>query len=173
MHFTNAADKAVVREQGYELLVAVVRDEASENRAKALPISGAAALYAPSVAEVARAEDVDEALLHAVITAESGYNPNAVSQKGAAGLMQLMPGTAKRYAVKDSFDPVQNIRGGARYLRDLMRRFDNDMELVLAAYNAGENAVVKYGRRIPPYRETLDYVPKVLRLYQRFAALRM
>ncbi len=153
--------------------MALVREEAADNRAKALPVSGAAAKYAPSVAEAAQAEQIDQALLHAVITAESGYNPMAVSAKGASGLMQLMPATAKRYAVKDAFDPAQNIRGGARYLRDLMGRFDNDLELVLAAYNAGENAVMRHGRRVPPFRETQHYVPKVLRLYRMFSALKL
>jgi soluble lytic murein transglycosylase-like protein len=171
LHYTNVPGTPGAADGAYQLLVALVREEAADNRAKAMPVSGAAAKYAPDVAEVAQAERIDQALLHAVITAESGYNPTAVSPKGAAGLMQLMPATAKRYAVKDSFDPAQNIRGGARYLRDLMGRFDNNLELVLAAYNAGEHAVLKHGGRIPPYRETMLYVPKVMRLYQRFTAL--
>jgi soluble lytic murein transglycosylase-like protein len=91
-----------------------------------------------------------------------------VSGKGAAGLMQLMPDTAKRYGVADRFDPRQNLEGGARYLRDLLRLFDNNVSLALAAYNAGENAVARYGNRIPPYRETLNYVPRVLDFYQRY-----
>jgi soluble lytic murein transglycosylase-like protein len=102
-------------------------------------------------------------LLHAVIRTESAYNPQAVSHAGAQGLMQLMPGTAARYGVRDSFDPAQNVRGGAAYLRDLLDMFDQDLRLALAGYNAGENAVIKYGRQIPPYSETQDYVRKVLR----------
>jgi len=101
-------------------------------------------------------------LLHAVIRAESAYDAGAVSHAGAEGLMQLMPGTARRYGVRDSFDPAQNVRGGAAYLRDLLDMFDQDLRLALAGYNAGENAVVKYGRRIPPYSETQSYVKTVL-----------
>jgi soluble lytic murein transglycosylase-like protein len=84
--------------------------------------------------------------------------------------MQLMPQTAKRYGVADAFDPRQNLDGGARYLKDLLQMFDNDVSLALAAYNAGEHAVAKYGNRIPPYRETLQYVPRVLDFYQRYQA---
>ncbi|WP_114970174.1 lytic transglycosylase domain-containing protein [Rhodoferax ferrireducens] len=124
--------------------------------------------YDKVVDEVSRAYGLESALLHAVISVESSYNPKAVSKKGAAGLMQLMPQTAQRYGVADAFDPRQNLNGGARYLRDLLRKFNNDISLALAAYNAGEDAVMKHGNRIPPYRETLSYVPKVLDIYQRF-----
>lgn len=101
-------------------------------------------------------------LLHAVIRTESGYDPSAVSSAGAIGLMQLMPGTAARYRVSDIWDPVENVRGGAAYLRDLLDMFDQDLRLALAGYNAGENAVIKYDRQIPPYPETQQYVRKVL-----------
>jgi soluble lytic murein transglycosylase-like protein len=124
--------------------------------------------YDQGVDEVSRAYGLESALLHAVISVESSYNPNAVSSKGAAGLMQLMPQTAKRYGVADAFDPRQNLNGGARYLRDLLRLFNNNISLALAAYNAGEHAVMKHGNRIPPYRETLNYVPRVLGFYQRY-----
>ncbi len=120
------------------------------------------------VDEVSRTYGMESALLHAVISVESRYNPKAVSNKGAAGLMQLMPQTAKRYGVADAFDPLQNLNGGARYLRDLLRLFNNNTSLALAAYNAGEHAVMKHGNRIPPYRETLNYVPRVLDFYQRY-----
>lgn len=116
----------------------------------------------------ARETDVEPALIHAVITAESGYNPAARSRYGAVGLMQLMPGTAKRYGVTNRLDPAQNIRGGARYLRDLLAMFDNDLQLVLAAYNAGEEAVIRYGRRIPPFRATVAFVPRVMGYYWKF-----
>lgn len=122
-------------------------------------------------AEVKRAASfyrVDEALLHAVITAESGYNAHIVSRKGAVGLMQLMPATARRYQVNNSFDPSQNIHAGAKYLSSLLAQFDNNTQLALAAYNAGENNVRKYGGRIPPFPETIAYVPKVMGLYQRY-----
>ena len=124
--------------------------------------------YSGQVLAAAQETHVDPALIHAVIAVESGYNPSARSSAGAVGLMQLMPGTAKRYGVKDRLDPAQSIRGGARYLRDLKILFDDDLRLVLAAYNAGEEAVMKYGRRIPPYRETAAYVPKVLSYYRKF-----
>lgn len=101
-------------------------------------------------------------LLHAVVQTESAYNPDAVSSAGAAGLMQLMPDTARRYGVRDIWDPTENVIGGASYLRDLLDMFDNDLRLALAAYNAGENAVLRYGKEIPPYRETQDYVRRVI-----------
>ncbi len=123
--------------------------------------------YAPIIETAARTYGVETALVHAVITAESGYNPQAVSRSGARGLMQLMPDTARRYGVRNSMDPRDNIYGGVKYLRDLLVMFKGDRELAVAAYNAGENAVIRYGR-IPPYSETLDYVPKVLDFYHRF-----
>ncbi|MCP4702479.1 MAG: lytic transglycosylase domain-containing protein [Gammaproteobacteria bacterium] len=109
---------------------------------------------------------VEAALLHAVVKTESAYNPDAISHKGAAGLMQLMPDTAKRYGVTDRSDPVMNLLGGARYLSDLLKLFNYDVSLALAAYNAGENAVIRYGNKIPPYRETREYVAKVMALYR-------
>ena len=124
--------------------------------------------YASHIEAAAIANNVDAALIRAVITAESGYNPSAVSRAGAVGLMQLMPETASRYNVENSRDPEQNIHGGTRYLRDLLTMFNNDLRLAIAAYNAGEQAVMKYGNRIPPYRETIAYVPKVMKFYQRY-----
>lgn len=127
--------------------------------------------YGVVVAQVAKQYGIDAALLHAVISVESGYNAKAVSKRGAAGLMQLMPGTAKRYGVADVFDPADNVRAGAQYLNDLLKLFGNDLRLALAAYNAGEAAVIKYGKRIPPYRETAAYVPRVVDFYQKFRLL--
>lgn len=132
--------------------------------------AGNAGAYADLIEQVARASGVDSALLHAVVSVESRYNASAVSKKGAVGLMQLMPATARRYGVADAFDPLQNLQGGARYLRDLLRLFGNDLELAIAAYNAGENAVLKHGNRVPPYDETRRYVPQVLDSYQRLQA---
>lgn len=126
--------------------------------------------YDRIVSEIARTYGLDSALLHAVISVESGYSPNAVSRKGAAGLMQLMPKTAKRYGITDSFDPVQNLHGGARHLQYLLKIFNNDVRLALAAYNAGEGSVLKYGKRIPPFRETINYVPQVLGFYEIYQA---
>jgi soluble lytic murein transglycosylase-like protein len=113
------------------------------------------------VDSVARKYDVDPLLVHSVIQVESGYNPYAVSNKGAQGLMQLMPGTARRFGVKNSFDTVENLEGGVRYLKYLDSLFPSDIRLTLAAYNAGEGAVWKYRNNIPPYRETEQYVYKV------------
>ncbi len=125
--------------------------------------------FAPMVSTVAKETGLDPALLHAVITVESGYNPKARSPKGAAGLMQLMPETARRYKVTDIWDPRQNVSGGARYLRDLLAMFNNNMGLALAAYNAGETAVIQHGNRIPPYPETRSYVPRVMQHYHLYA----
>ena len=124
--------------------------------------------YALLVATVARENGLEPALLHAVVAVESGFNPKARSVKGAAGLMQLMPETARRYQVSDIWDPRQNLNGGARYLRDLLAMFNNNMSLALAAYNAGEKAVVDYGNRIPPYPETRNYVPQVMQHYHLY-----
>jgi len=127
--------------------------------------------YSAHILAAAKETKVEPALIHAVISVESGYNPSARSHAGAVGLMQLMPGTAERYGVKNRLDPAQNIHGGARYLRDLKVMFNNNLQLVLAAYNAGEQAVMKYGNKIPPYRETIDYVPKVMSHYHRYRTL--
>jgi soluble lytic murein transglycosylase-like protein len=106
-----------------------------------------------------------------VMVAESGGDPNALSKRGARGLMQLMPATARLYGVRNVFDPEQNVRAASQYLRDLADRYQNDLELVLAAYNAGPTAVDLSGGKIPPLRETLDYVPRVLRIYSRLREL--
>jgi soluble lytic murein transglycosylase-like protein len=111
---------------------------------------------------------VDAALLQAVIAVESGFDPNAVSRRKAGGLMQLTPETAVRYGVANVFDPADNVRAGAQFLADLLKRFDDDLELALAAYNAGEGAVLQHGRRIPPFRETVAYVPKVMAAYRKY-----
>lgn len=108
---------------------------------------------------------LDPYLIFLVIEHESHFRPRAVSPKGARGLMQLMPSTARRLGVRDSFDPVQNINGGSRYLKELMAMFGGRVDLVLASYNAGEGAVMKYGRAVPPYRETRDYVKRITRRY--------
>jgi soluble lytic murein transglycosylase-like protein len=125
---------------------------------------------APLIDRAAVENRLTPALVHAVVRAESAYRSDAVSSKGAVGLMQLMPGTAERYGVGDRHDPAQNLQGGSAYLRDLLEMFDNDLRLALAAYNAGENAVIRYGNEIPPYPETQDYVRKVIRFYQSSGA---
>jgi soluble lytic murein transglycosylase-like protein len=132
------------------------------------PESAVKGQYGQIIETIARTYALESALIHAVVSAESGYNSTAMSKKGAVGLMQLMPETAQRYGVTDRFDPVQNLHGGARYLSDLLRMFNGNLSLALAGYNAGENSVVKYGYQIPPYAETRTYVPKVLDLYKKY-----
>ncbi|MFQ5354094.1 MAG: transglycosylase SLT domain-containing protein [Thermodesulfobacteriota bacterium] len=112
---------------------------------------------------------VDPALVKALIKAESNFDTRAVSEAGASGLMQLMPGTAADMGVKDRTDPADNIDGGVRYLSRLLTQFGSDIRLALAAYNAGEKAVLQYGT-IPPFRETRDYVQKVLSYYESYAS---
>ncbi|MDX2153578.1 MAG: lytic transglycosylase domain-containing protein [Bryobacteraceae bacterium] len=112
------------------------------------------------VDETARTHGVDPALVHSIISVESNYNPFAVSPKGAEGLMQLIPGTARRFGVSNSFDPRQNVAAGVKYLKYLQELYQGDLRLALAAYNAGEGAVARY-RDVPPYRETEGYVYKV------------
>jgi hypothetical protein len=121
------------------------------------------------IEEVATQYGVEPKLVAAIVAVESQFNPRAVSRKGAEGLMQLMPSTAAHLDVEDPFDPRENIDGGVRHLKRLMKRFHNDLPLVLAAYNAGEQAVINH-RGIPPYRETRQYVVRVLRRYDREAA---
>lgn len=108
------------------------------------------------------------ALLHAVVAAESAYDPNAVSRAGAVGLMQLMPATAKRFNVSDRRNPSDNVRAGSQYLKQLLLMFDNNVVLALAAYNAGENAVKEYGNKVPPYQETRNYIRKVINFYKEY-----
>ncbi|MES2503046.1 MAG: lytic transglycosylase domain-containing protein, partial [Pseudomonadota bacterium] len=130
---------------------------ASSNKAiKQLP-------YHDEVLAAADMTSIEPALIHAVITVESKHNAQAKSHKGAYGLMQLMPATAKRFHVKNRRDVGQNILAGAQYLRELLTLFKGDLKLTLAAYNAGPGAVQKYKNNVPPYRETMHYVPKVLK----------
>ena len=117
--------------------------------------------YDTLIATESRRYGVDASLVSALIRAESNYEPRAVSRKGARGLMQLMPATARRLSLSQPFDPVANVRAGVRYLKELLDRFDSRPELVLAAYNAGENAVDAFGG-VPPYRETVGYVKRIL-----------
>lgn len=126
-----------------------------------------ASAHQPAQAILASASrhGLDPLLVHAIVRVESGYDARAVSPKGAAGLMQLMPATARRYDVADRFDPAANVEGGVRYLRDLFALFGGDRRLALAAYNAGEGAVLRHGRRIPPYPESVAYVKRVEAVY--------
>jgi hypothetical protein len=111
---------------------------------------------------------VDADLIHCVIAIESNFNPKAISPKNARGLMQLMPQTAAQFGVRDVFDPRENVEAGTRYLKDMLARYDNDLTLALAAYNAGPERVAQYGRRLPPYAETQKYVQRISRSYAKF-----
>ena len=168
VHFTNipASDKR------YKL---VRKEETTSQYARAagtpqyiLPTADLIRRYSPIIDSASRSHGVDAALVHAVVAAESGYNPSAVSRAGARGIMQLMPDTAKRFGVQNIMDPTENIHGGVKYLRELLTMFNGNTELAVAAYNAGENAVIRSGNRIPPYAETASYVPKVLDFYRKF-----
>lgn len=123
--------------------------------------------YADEIRAAAAHFDVDEALVRAIVHAESAFNPNALSHKGAQGLMQLIPATAERFGVTDAFDPAQNIRGGVQYLAWLLNRFDDNVTLAAAGYNAGEGNVDRYGG-VPPFNETQLYVGRVATLHARY-----
>ncbi|PPD32649.1 MAG: lytic transglycosylase [Methylomonas sp.] len=128
-------------------------------------MSGNRQKFQELIAKAAAKHQMDPKLLHAVIQAESAYNPHAISSAGAVGLMQLMPDTARRYGVIDRHDAEQNVDGGTRYLKDLMGMFNSNLKLAVAGYNAGEGAVMKYHYTVPPYPETQNYVQHVLNLY--------
>ena len=174
VHFTNIP----ANDKRYRM---VRKEESTSDYARAavgmphyvMPTADLIRRYSPIIETAARNHGVEVALVHAVITAESGYNPSAVSRAGARGLMQLMPGTAERFGVQNIMDPTQNIHGGVKYLRQLLTMFNGNKELAVAAYNAGENAVIRHGNRIPPYAETTHYVPKVLGLYKTFQTRRL
>ena len=123
-------------------------------------------LFSPHVDEASARHGIDAKLIHAVIQTESYYNPVIKSKAGAVGLMQLMPATAERFGVSNRKDPAQNINAGTRYLKILLKMFNNDLTLALAAYNSGEGTVKRYGNKIPPYPETQNYVKKVIKLYK-------
>jgi len=154
VHFTNTPTDPRYQRMGFS----------SGTRAGWLNLPpGGGTRYGQEIREAASRHGVSEDLVSAVIRVESGYNPHAVSPKGARGLMQLMPGTASLLGVRNSFDPRENIDGGVRHLRGLLDRFPNNLPLALAAYNAGEQAVTLY-RGIPPYAETQGYVARILSL---------
>ena len=155
VHFTNAPNDPRYQRMGFT----------SGTQAGFLRLpDGDTGPYVREIRDAADRYGVPVRLVSAVIRAESGFNPRAVSRKGAQGLMQLMPTTAASLGVRNSFDPKQNIDGGVRHLRGLIDRFPSNLPFALAAYNAGERAVLQYGG-IPPYPETQDYVSKVLFFY--------
>ena len=155
IHFTNAPNDPRYQRMGFT--------SGTEAGFLRLP-NGDTGPYVQEIRDAAERYGVPIKLVSAVIRAESGFNPRAVSPKGARGLMQLMPTTAATLGVRNSFDPRENIEGGVRHLRGLIDRFPNNLPLALAAYNAGEKVVQQY-RGIPPYPETQDYVTKVLYFY--------
>jgi soluble lytic murein transglycosylase-like protein len=160
-HYTDVPDN-----NRYRLLVLSSRDRtASGDRYDAMLLAKAGQ-YDAIIERAAVSAAVEPNLLRAVIVVESGFNSRAVSKRGAMGLMQLMPATATRYGAANPFDPHDNVHAGAQYLKFLMDRFGQDLRLALAAYNAGENAVERNGGQIPPFTETMAYVPRVLHIYQ-------
>lgn len=152
-------------DERYELLISSATEETPDDIIMNPQMLAKSAAYNPIIESAATRHDMQAALLRAVIVVESGFDERAVSHAGAQGLMQLMPATARQYGVSDAFDPAQNVQAGAQHLRELIDRYENNLELALAAYNAGEDAVERYGRRIPPFNETRRYVPKVLKIY--------
>ena len=153
----------VLSDRAIDQPTAVYQVEGAPRYVSTTPVESTSAreLYDPYVLEYSNRHSLRPELVRAVIQVESGYNPRALSPKGAMGLMQLMPDTARMLGVQRPYDPEQNIRGGTRYLRLLLDKYEGSEELALASYNAGSGAVDRYGKRIPPYRETRDYVRKV------------
>jgi soluble lytic murein transglycosylase-like protein len=165
VHYTN-----VPVDPRYQFLLASPQEKTQSGQPYDAVLLATAGKFDPVIESAAEAAAVEPELLRAVIAVESGFDPRALSKAGAAGLMQLMPETARRYGVSDRFDPGQNVHAGARHLKALIERYDNDVKLALAAYNAGEPAVDRCGRCIPQYRETQAYVPRVWQVYQRLLA---
>lgn len=163
IHFTNCP-----RDPKFKLYIRESKEDVgNDNQSSSFSYIKDSSQYDSLISELSQKYQVDFALIKAIIRAESGFNPFAVSRKGARGLMQLMPETALRMNVSNVFNPKENIEGGVRYFKYLLSLFNNDLRLSLAAYNAGENIVGEL-RSIPPYQETIDYVKKVLSYYQTY-----
>jgi soluble lytic murein transglycosylase-like protein len=160
-HFTDVPDS-----RRYELFDLTAKGLTRSGDRYDPRILARATQYDAIIEAEAKSAAVEPSLLRAVIVVESGFNSRAVSKRGAVGLMQLMPATAARFGVSNRYDPRQNVRGGALYLGFLIKRFRHNVRLALAAFNAGEDAVDRSAGQIPPYSETLEYVPKVLKIYQ-------
>jgi soluble lytic murein transglycosylase-like protein len=160
-HYTDVPDN-----NRYRLLVMSPRDRTASGDRYDAQLLARASQYDSIIEHAANAAAVEPNLLRAVIVVESGFNSHAVSKRGAVGLMQLMPATANRFGVSDPYDARQNVHAGARYLKFLIDRFGHDIRLALAAYNAGEDAVDRNGGQIPPFSETMAYVPRVLKIYK-------
>ena len=160
-HYTDVPDNS-----RYRLLVLSPQDRTSSGDRYDFQLLAKATQYDAIIEHAAVSSALEANLLRAVIVVESGFNSHAVSKRGAVGLMQLMPATASRYGVSNPYDARQNVHGGARYLKFLIDRFGHDVRLALAAYNAGEEAVDRNGGQIPPFSETMAYVPRVLKIYK-------
>jgi soluble lytic murein transglycosylase-like protein len=163
-HYTDVPDN-----NRYRLLVMSADEMTASGDHYDQALLARATQYDSIIERAATSAAVEANLLRAVIVVESGFNSHAVSKRGAVGLMQLMPATASRFGVSNRYDPTENIHGGAMYLKFLMNRFGHDMRLALAAYNAGEEAVDRNGGQIPPFSETMAYVPRVLKIYRMLA----
>ena len=159
IHFTNVPTSSAGRYQVY------IRE--SGESSSTFPRSSISGSFNEIINKAAQRHDIAVSLLRAIIKAESNFNPRAVSKKGAMGLMQLMPQTAKLLNVGDPFDPKENIMGGARYFKQLFDRFEGKLPLAIAAYNAGPERVERH-KRIPPIRETQEYVKRVLKYYYAY-----
>jgi soluble lytic murein transglycosylase-like protein len=160
-HYTDTPDN-----DRYRLLVLRPQDRTASGDRYDARLLARATQYDAIIEHAASAAALEPNLLRAVIVVESGFNVRARSKRGALGLMQLMPETAARFGISDSFDPRQNVGAGARYLKFLLERFGQNVSLALAAYNAGEEAVDRNGGQIPPYTETMAYVPRVLKIFK-------
>jgi len=163
-HYTDVPDN-----NRYRLLVLSPQDRTQSGDQYDAALLARATRYDSIIEKAAVSAAVEPNLLRAVIVVESGFNTHARSKRGAMGLMQLMPATANRFGVSNPFDPKENIHAGARYLKFLIDRFGQDIRLALAAYNAGEDAVDRNGGQIPPFTETMAYVPRVLKIYRMLA----
>ena len=160
-HYTDVPDN-----NRYRLLVLSPQDRTASGDRYDMQLLAKATQYDSIIEHAAGAAAVEANLLRAVIVVESGFNSHAVSKRGAVGLMQLMPATASRFGVSNPYDARENVHAGARYLKFLIDRFGHDVRLALAAYNAGEDAVDRNGGQIPPFTETMAYVPRVLKIYR-------
>jgi hypothetical protein len=170
INITNVPTDARYKRVRTSEVAGLYRPQGSGGEARALPVPMRREAYQQHVRGAAEKYKLPEALIHAVIAVESNGNPKALSDKGAMGLMQLMPATARELYVADAWDPAQNIEGGTRYLRLLANQYAGDLVKTLAAYNAGPDAVRRAGEAVPDIPETREYVRKVVALYQAFKA---
>ena len=164
MHFTNVPTSNIIP---YSVYIKESSGSRSNSTSSVRSRAGDSSPFQGLITRAAEEHGIAEPLLKAIIKAESNFDPSAVSKKGAMGLMQVMPNNFKALQIRDPFDPEQNIMGGARYFGQLMKRFEGDLRLAIAAYNAGPDAVEQYNR-IPPYKETMNYVKRVMKYYNDY-----